>query len=113
MKKLLILFAVLGAWAAQAQSTNAPPARSQEAFQALAAQQAKEAPAGLQELKPNEIASGRVIYNGSAVEAVKTGKPLQLLNPFAPPQYGSPEDNLSRNAINGRVSGLKFFALRF
>ena len=62
---------------------------------------------------PNKIVHGRVSYSGSLVEAVKTRRPLQLFNPEAPPEYGSPEDNLARDPINGRVLGLKLFAIHF
>ncbi len=65
------------------------------------------------ELKPNEITAGKLVLSGIVVEAVKTGQPLQLLNPFAPPEYGSPEDNVVRAAIGGKVVGLKFFNIRF
>lgn len=63
--------------------------------------------------KPNEILKGGVSYSGSAVEIVKTKRPLQLLNPLAGPQYGSAEDNVARDPINGRVTGLKVFQIRF
>lgn len=63
--------------------------------------------------KPNELMKGNVTLSGSGVEAVKTKRPLQLLNPVAPAQYGSPEDNVARDPINGKVTGLKIFAIKF
>lgn len=63
--------------------------------------------------KPNEVVKGNVTFSGSAVEIVKTKRPLQLLNPVAPPQYGSPEDNVARDPINGKATGLKIFAIKF
>jgi hypothetical protein len=54
-----------------------------------------------------------VTYSGIAVQALKTRKPLQLINPAAPPQYGSPEDNVLRNPVSGEVSGWKLFSIRF
>ncbi len=65
------------------------------------------------EIKPNEIVSGKVTYSGIGVELVKTGRPLQLINPLAPPQYGSPEDNVMRDGISKRVIGWKLFSIRF
>jgi hypothetical protein len=62
---------------------------------------------------PNESVKGKLVLNGSVVEIAKTRQPLQLLNPFAPPQYGSPEDHIVRDPINGRVTGLKLFSLSF
>ena len=63
--------------------------------------------------KPNEIVIGKFTLSGSLVEAVKTGHPLQLLNPLAPAEYGGPADNTVFNPIKGKVTGLKFFAIRF
>jgi hypothetical protein len=63
--------------------------------------------------KANEIVLGKLTYSGSVIEAVKTRRPWQLFNPVARAQYGSPEDNLARDPVNGRVEGLKFFAIHF
>lgn len=63
--------------------------------------------------KPNELSLGRLTLSGIAVEAAKTPNPLQLFNPRAPIEYGSPEDNLVRDPIHGRVTGLKLFSIRF
>jgi hypothetical protein len=65
------------------------------------------------EPRPNEVISGRLTYSGIAIEATKTKNPLQMLNPLAPPQYGSPEDNVVRDVITRKVVGLKFFAIQF
>jgi len=64
-------------------------------------------------LKPNELAKGKLILSGSAVEAAKTHSPLQLFNPLAASKYGSPEDNALRDPSNGKVRGLKLFSLSF
>jgi hypothetical protein len=66
-----------------------------------------------QESQPNVIARGNVSCSGIAVEAVKTGRPLQLINPFAPPKYAPPEDNVLRDGITKRVLGLKIFSFNF
>jgi hypothetical protein len=63
--------------------------------------------------KPNEIKSKNVTYSGIAVQVVKTDRPLHLINPAAPAQYGSAEDNVARDPITGKVSGLKLFAISF
>lgn len=126
MKTILALL-VMATLAAEAQSTNAPQARvgltntnnvaSQTIQQGLTgpSQSAKED--FLLELpapeKPNEILKGKLSYSGSAVEIIKTKRPWQMLNPLAPAQYGSAEDNVARDPINGRVRGLKVFQIRF
>jgi hypothetical protein len=66
-----------------------------------------------QEIKPNEIVSGKVNFSGIAVEAYKLGHPLQLLNPFAPAKYGSPEENVLRDGITEKVLGWKLFSIGF
>jgi hypothetical protein len=90
--------------------TNSTPTH---AGQSLQAQTARERPTvTFTELKPNEMASGNVILSGIAVEAVKQRNPLQLINPLAPPQYGSPVDNIVRDPTSHRT-GLKIFAIKF
>ena len=132
MKCLFALLTVLGACSLQAQSTNAAVTKSAaltnpapiKTYSGLEAQTGpqNERTVNLGQLKPNEIARGNVIFSGIAVQVAKKGKPLQLINPLAPPQYGSPEDNIVRqpqtalvpsDLPNGRPPGLKIFAIRF
>ncbi len=122
MKRLLILLPLFTGLAASAQSTNAPTAKTPmtnaaplRATQTLQAKTTErfESTITLGQLKPNEIMSGKFTFSGIAVEAVKKRNPLQLINPLAPLEYGSAEDNVVRDPINGRVEGLKIFAFRF
>ncbi len=64
-------------------------------------------------VKPNEVFGTRFGFSGVFVQLAKTRNPLQLINPFAPPQYGSGDDNVAWNMINGAPSGLKLFSLSF
>lgn len=122
MTRYLMLLLLFVAFAAKAQSTNAPSASApttnsiaRPAGQTLQAQTSERGmPAiGLNQLKANEIAHGKFVYSGITVEAVKKRNPLQMINPLAPAEYGSPEDNIVRDPINRRVTGLKIFAIRF
>src|SRR5437763_874184 len=113
MKKCFILLSVFVVLAARAELTNAPPAAAQESLQTEAGKRAKETPPVVKEQKPNEIVAGNLTFSGIAVEAVKVDHPLQLINPLAPPEYGSPEDNVVRDPIKGKVSGLKLFSIQF
>ena len=72
---------------------------------------------------PNEIRRGEVSYEGVIVQFIKSDNKLQLINPAAPPQYGSGRDNLVSNpgpesgssparGDNGH-QGLKLFSIRF
>lgn len=63
--------------------------------------------------KPNEVVKGKITYSGIAVQLLRTDNPLQLLNPAAPPKYGSAEDNVMRDPISQTVSGWKIFSLQF
>ena len=67
------------------------------------------------ELRPNEIKVGQLTLAGVGVLLAKadTHNPLQLLNPFAPERYGSPEDSVFRSPVNGKISGIKIFEIRF
>ncbi len=120
MKTLFALCGLFLGFAAQAQSTNATPANINTNTNASAWTEAQ--PAGtigtsvearLELAKPNEVVTGNLTLSGILVEAVKTRHPLQLLNPLAPAEYGSSADNVVFNPINGKVVGLKIFAIRF
>lgn len=122
MKTLIILLSFVASFGVRAQSTNGPattPAITNAApnlgAQALEAQTSDrfQRTFVFRITKPNEIVKGDVTYSGIAIEAAKKRNPLQLFNPFAPAEYGSPEDNVVRDPINGRVTGLKLFAIRF
>src|SRR3954469_687439 len=114
MKILSLLILAFSIVAIRAESTNAPPVRqpSTNAPAALPSEQLntdlsrKLAPSTIivLEPKPNEISLGRLKASGIAVEAVKTGQPLKLINPFAPPVNSSPEDNVVRDPFNGKVN---------
>jgi len=47
------------------------------------------------------------------VEAVKTRNPVQLVNPWAPREYGESQDNATFNVINNQVTGWKLFSIEF
>ena len=97
MKTILALLLMALTVEAQSTNTNSSAARitltnlptAQRVEQDLTAPSRKPTQNLLLELptpaKPNEIFKGNVSYSGSAVEAVKTKRPWQLLNPAAPP----------------------------
>lgn len=63
--------------------------------------------------KPNELRLGKITLSGSLVEAAKADNPLQLINPWAPGEYGEPQDNATFNLITGHATGWKLFAIEF
>lgn len=67
----------------------------------------------LQAVKPNEIQRNGVSYSGILIQLGKTDNPAQLINPAAPPAYGSPEDNTVWDPVTGEGRGLKLFSISF
>jgi hypothetical protein len=114
--RVLLLLLLLPV-AAEAQSTNAPaaPVRAGTSIQKRGSVAASGSVFNLQKLPPNEALSGngKVSYSGIAVEVAKTHSPLQLFNPVKPPKGSTADQNAVRDPMNGRVGGLKLFAIRF
>jgi len=67
----------------------------------------------LENPKLNEITHERFSYEGVLVTATRSNLLWELLNPAAPPEYGSFEDTVVLDPITGRVSGVKLFSIRF
>ncbi len=109
MKKAVIMMFALGVLTVYAQ----PGAATQEFESRSATMLNMQSYLSSHEIKPNEMLSGNVNYSGIAVEVLKTGNPLQLINPFAPAKYGSPEDNVLRDGITKKVLGWKIFSFSF
>lgn len=63
--------------------------------------------------KPNELRLGKVTLSGSLVEAAKVENPLQMINPWAPREYGESQDNATFSLITNQVTGWKIFAIEF
>jgi hypothetical protein len=61
----------------------------------------------------NEVQHGNLLVSGILVQLVKTDNPLQMVNPAAPPEYGPAEQNVFRDPVSGRTTGLKFLSVNF
>jgi hypothetical protein len=61
---------------------------------------------------PNALTAGDLFIDGVAVQALRMKNPLQLVSPFAPPEYGSGKDNVVWDAASGKGSGLKIFSIK-
>ena len=109
MRIVSVLVFALAAVAANAQSDSTSPALESQ----LTTHISRRDFLSSTETKPNELLSGQLTYSGIAVELLNTRNPLQLVNPAAPAQYGSGEDNVLRDPISGRVSGWKIFSIEF
>ncbi len=62
---------------------------------------------------PPAAAQAKARYQGIAADVARTGKPLQMINPVAPEEFGTGELNVTRDFTTGRVNGLKLFAVNF
>ena len=64
--------------------------------------------------RPWECFSDQDKYGGILYKAYRADNPLQLLNPFAPREYGQSEaTELPRDRLRGVPSGLSVFSIRF
>jgi hypothetical protein len=108
MKQLAILVLTCGALSANAQVTSAE--RLLESTGGKRGTQTNTVPFTEQK---TDIVKGNVAYSGLTIQAVRVGNPLQLVNPAAPSRYGSAQDNMVRDPITGRSSGLSIFSIRF
>ena len=113
MKATWVLLAGLAAFAANAEPTNSPPQLRHQSVEAKKPEHPLDLALVHTERPPNEVKLGKIELSGIAVEAATKPNPLQLINPLAPPSYGSPEDNVLRDPISGHVSGLKLFSIKF
>jgi len=108
MKRLSIFLGALVALSAWGETSS-----KEESLETSLAKRAKEYPLTIEQKKPNEITVGSLTYSGIAIQVVKTDDLFQLFNPAAPDRYGSGEDNVVRDPISNRVSGLKIFSIQF
>ena len=116
MKTFIILLTMLVVRVAQAQTPKlAAPAPKQNDHSMTTVLPSKLEPGDLaiKIEKPNEIQHGRVTYSGVAVQVVKSKEPWQLINPFAPAEYGSGRQNLDHDLITGKPTAFKFFSISF
>ena len=117
MKKFLALAVLLAGFAAYSQSTTGSDAMTSQIRRELLDSRNKSL-LTIPPAKPNEIRQGNVTYNGLFVQFLKSYNKLQLINPAAPPQYGSGRDNLIGDPLSPGLGssgreGLKLFSVQF
>jgi len=122
MKKFLIFAMLLAGFTAFSQSTTGSDAMDSQIRRGLLNGWDQNL-ITLQTEKANEIRHGNVIYDGIFVQFVKSDNKLQLINPAAPPEYGSGRDNLIEDPSpelgsgpehgNSGHEGLKLFSIQF
>ena len=118
MKILFVIVALLAAATARAQNPEITPSQPPRLRDSIESEITREALQPLQGQNPlflratpaNEIEIGGVTYDGILVQMAKDN-PLELINPAA--SSGSPVDNATWDLTGERVTGWKFFSIRF
>ncbi len=102
------------AWAARAQDPTPPPqtepapAANTSTNRIEAAEDATRLPPAAVPLlvSPPPVPLTPTRYGGLVGQAVESGRPWQLFNPLAPPEWGDGTQNLSVNPVTGRAEGV-------
>ncbi|HEX5219488.1 MAG TPA: hypothetical protein VFZ59_07960 [Verrucomicrobiae bacterium] len=68
---------------------------------------------GIPEMSYGRIVGERVVYSGISVQLLRAPNPLQLINPWAPEEYGPSDQNLAIDPVTKRAAGLRLFAISF
>jgi hypothetical protein len=55
----------------------------------------------------------KVALEGALVRATRAGQPWQVINPFAPKEFGDGYDNVSLNPITRQPAGVVLLSVRF
>ncbi len=103
----VIAIMVLGASAAQAQSKEQATSR----FGTVTPGRAESRTTT--NIVYRSVRNPTITYGGAVGQALKTRRPLQLINPFAPASYGSAMGNTSHDPLTGQADGLKIFSIGF
>lgn len=54
-----------------------------------------------------------VTVDGAIPRAIKSGKPFQMINPFAPKEYGDGFDNITVDKDGRKATGISLFNIKF
>ena len=108
MKRTFILFVVLAPIVAQAQLKPLDTLTDAEL-----ATYTHNYVFGTPELSYDRIIGERVVYSGISIQLIRAPNPLQLINPWAPKEYGPSDQNLAIDPVTKKAAGLKFFAISF
>ncbi len=121
MKQFLIFAVLLIGLTAYSQSTTSNDMQSQ--IRRSLQENRNRSLLTLRTERANVVRHGEVTYEGIFVQFLKSDNKLQLINPAAPPQYGSGRDNLIEDQSpelgagpergNSGHEGLKLFSVGF
>jgi hypothetical protein len=108
MKKLFLLLSVLVAGSLSAQDPKPGPPMKAENIP-----QRRDTLLTPKLSQPNEIVHRQFTYSGVLVQIAKSSEPAQLVNPFAPAEYGTGYENNDRDIITHESNGIKLFSIHF
>jgi hypothetical protein len=57
-----------------------------------------------------DVPPGKVVVGGAVPKLIRTDRPLQQINPFAPAAYGDGTDVLARDPLSGEARGVTLFS---
>ena len=108
---LAALMAYTGArgFAQDAVATNKAPELSPSSLQATAVTVPRRLPESIGPAQP-AVPPGQVEMGGAIPKVARSRKPWQMLNPFAPKEYGNGTDVLARNPVTGEAEGVTFLS---
>lgn len=66
-----------------------------------------------QQVEPVRPKPAKVTIEGVVAEIFKSRQPLQMVNPFAPKEYGTGRQNLSRDPVTGKPEGFIVFGIQW
>lgn len=66
-----------------------------------------------EELTPAQPVVPQETVEGSIPKAVRSGQPLQMINPLAPARFGDGRDAVTRDPKNNKPKGFKLFTFNF
>ena len=108
MKRLFVLSVALSSMLAQAQLKPLQPLTDAEL-----ATYTRSYILGIPETSYHTIVGERVVYSGISIQLLRSPNPLQLINPWAPKEYGPSDQNLVIDPVTKKPAGLRFFAISF
>jgi len=113
---IVALFVVAAARAQNPDTTPSQPPRLRDSLESEISREARQLqgqnPLLLRTTPANEITLDGLSYDGILVQMAKDS-PLELINPAAGPEHGSPDDNVVWDLTGQRVTGLKVLEIRF
>lgn len=112
MKPILALLVGLAAVTLAAQeavSTNKPPEVAPAGLQATAGSVSRRVADSVGPVAP-AVPPGQVVAGGAIPKLVRSRQPFQMINPFAPKEYGDGTDVLARNPVTGEAEGVTFLS---